>query len=643
MNDMVKELVSKLNKLREEYYNGSSDINDEEFDYYERQLKSLDPNNDYFNQVGSEINYESEKVEHEIPMLSMQKVQTSEDAQKWVNNIGVEYVWIDPKLDGISGKIVYDSLGNLKYVSTRGDGLTGALIQFGDKIESVPKKFLPNSELRGEFIIFKKHQPKFNGPLRNICSGILKRKNYTDEVKYISFVIYDIYKYDNTFEFTDRGDKIKRINDILLNNGEKFNIIPCFKTNNVKEAYELYVNELRDKWEYETDGIIMTVDGDKSVYDSINSRYKITTFNRFNMAVKPPAQFAESEILDIVPSVNRRKISYVARIKPVQLLDAVVSNATLDNYQNIKKNNIGIGTTVLVKRSNDVIPKVYNFYNNPNKEIKSIDLTHCPICGSKLVPVYQDLMCANEFGCAGVYKSKIENIITSFEVKNIGEAIIDEITNILIKKYHSYSLYHFFKAFMPKRNTYEVETEIVEYFNSGKRPEIFKTAIFSLFDKLTEPKLIGSFNIPYIGETSLISHKITSLDTLEKYILELGKKPLLKSAFDITIFNWWRNNDLGRNDLIQCIYILKPYFKDVKSSEDKMTYCISGSVPEGYSNKQDFIDKVNSLTSEYVYVKDVTSSTNILVTCEQNTSKVIKAHKYGINVMNFDDFLKSIV
>ena len=106
--DNVQEIVDKLNKLRESYYNDSSDMNDELFDFYERKLKLLDPNNPYFDQVGSKINYDTEEIEHEIPMLSMQKVQKLEDAEKWFENIGVDNVWIDPKLDGISGKIVYE-------------------------------------------------------------------------------------------------------------------------------------------------------------------------------------------------------------------------------------------------------------------------------------------------------------------------------------------------------------------------------------------------------------------------------------------------------------------------------------------------------------------------------------------------------
>ena len=139
----VKELVKKLNIYREKYYNGVSDIPDEEFDFYERRLKTLDPNNPYFDKVGNKVSKDVEEVEHKIPMLSMQKVQTAEDAEKWYNNLRLNSVWIDPKLDGISGKIVYDSKGNYEYASTRGDGLVGALLPYGKLIDGVPTKPSP--------------------------------------------------------------------------------------------------------------------------------------------------------------------------------------------------------------------------------------------------------------------------------------------------------------------------------------------------------------------------------------------------------------------------------------------------------------------------------------------------------------------
>lgn len=639
----VKELVKKLNLYRSKYYNGESDIPDEEFDFYERRLKTLDPNNPYFDKVGSKISGDLEEVEHKIPMLSMQKVQSAEDAQKWYNNLRLNCVWVDPKLDGISGKIVFDSEGNYKYASTRGDGLIGALLPYGKMIDGVPSKYLPNSELRGEFIIFKKHKNRFNGPLRNVCSGIMKRKEYTNDHQYVSFVIYETYCYDKPFEFRNRGDKINKITKILNELDQKFYIIPTERSSNINEIYNKYISLYRNKWPYETDGIIMTIDGDQNDYNNLNSRYKISSFNRFNMALKPPAEFAESEIIDIIPTVNRRKVSFVAIINPITLLDTRINRATLDNFQNIKKKNIGIGTTVLVKRANDVIPKIFDCYNKPGVNIKHIDLEYCPCCGSKLVPIYQDLMCNNEFGCRDVYNSKLENLVKILDGKNIGETVIRAITDMIADENDKLYMSTFFENFVPVNNTYKYEDKIKLYYdkdleNEGKRPKIFKDALFRMFDNITEIKVISCMNIPYIGENSLLEHGIKSYNDFMKYIETISKKPVLDEVFEITLVKWY-NDKMKRYDLERSIEICKPYFKEVQDPLDNtITYCISGEV-SGFESKDKFVKTVFNTNISFKYDKDVKTTTNYLVTNERGTTKVLKAKKYKIPILTPDEFL----
>ena len=642
----VKELVKKLNIYREKYYNGVSDIPDEEFDFYERRLKTLDPNNPYFDKVGNKVSKDVEEVEHKIPMLSMQKVQTAEDAEKWYNNMRLKSVWIDPKLDGISGKIVYDSKGNYEYASTRGDGLVGALLPYGKLIDGVPTKFLPNSELRGEFIVFKKHRNKFSGPLRNICSGIMKRKEYTPELEYVSFVIYDVHCYDKPFLFTNRGDKINKIAKLLDELDQKYYIVPVERTSNITEIYNKYISYYRNKWPYETDGIIMTMDGDQNDYDNLNSRYKISSFNRFNMALKPPAEFAESEIIDIIPTVNRRKVSFVAVIKPITLLDTRINRATLDNYQNIKKKNIGIGSTVLVKRANDVIPKIFDCYNKPGVKIKYINLERCPCCGNKLVQVYQDLMCDNEFGCRDVYNSKLENLIKILDGKNIGETVIKAISNMIADENKDLFISTFLENFIPVNGSYKYEDKIKIYYDKsidakGKRPKIFKDALYNMFNNLTEIKIISAMNIPYIGEGSLLEHGIKSYENFLDYIKEIEKKPVLDEVFDITLMKWFKD-EKKRYDLQRSIEICKPFFKEVDDpSDNTITYCISGEVP-GFHNKAEFVDTVSNINLTFKYVKDLTSTTNYLVSVERSTSKILKATKYKIPIMGPEEFLNMV-
>ena len=257
-------------------------------------------------------------------------------------------------------------------------------------------------------------------------------------------------------------------------------------------------------------------------------------------------------------------------------------------------------------------------------------------------------MCPNEFGCMAIYESKISNIISKFEILGIGESIIKGICEI-IDKYkdksigYTLTLFDFFAGFMPLPNgSYKYEKDIEEMFNSGVRPKNFKAAMFNFFNNnLTESKLISCFNIPYIGETSLVEHNIRSLQQLRDYIDELENKVVLESVFDSTLFKWWKHNKIGREDMICCVELLKQFFKtEEEITSDTHLYCISGPVPDFYGNKNTYATTISDINSNYKYVKDVTSSIEYLVTTETNTSKVIKAHKYGVKIVDFDEFMK---
>lgn len=650
MNE-IDSLVERLNKYREDYYNGESSIDDEEFDFLERRLKSLDPNNDYFDQVGNKNSAGVIEIEHEIPMLSMQKVQTIEDAQKWCEDIesivgSKIIIEIDPKLDGISGKIVYDSDGKFKYGCTRGDGLVGQIIPFADRVEGVSPKFIPNCELRGEFIIPKKYKSILNGALRNIGNGFMKRKEWSPEVDYMNFVIYDIHFYENPKEFTSRKDKI----DFIKSNipewySNRTHCVDIIETTDIKDIYEKYISSLRDKWDYETDGIIMTVKGNQDIYDLVDSKYKISTFHRYNMALKPPANYAQSKIIDIKSYTNRQKVSFVAVIDPITLMDVHVNRATLDTWKNIKVNNIGIGTTVLVKRTNDVIPKIFKTFNDPKDKIKFVDLTHCPSCGTELVPYYDgDLMCPNEMGCKDIFKSKIEHLINVVGIKNFGPVIISWLVDELYKdeSIKELSFYELFLRIIPdSKDHYIYENKVIEYYNGGKRPEIFKSAINELFNSLTELTLIGGFNIPNIGVQTLINNKITTLKALTEYIKVLDKKPILESDFDKCLYNWYKQGKYV--DLEKSVNLIKSkgftMESDTIDNQNSITFCISGEV-EGFNNKKEFINYICNMNSDLKFVDSVTVDTKYLVSSETKTSKVLKAKKYNIPILTSSEFIK---
>lgn len=650
MNENITNLVNKLNKYRESYYNGEPEVPDEKFDFEERKLKELDPNNSYFDHVGTEKSYTRDiKVEHEIPMLSMQKVQVAKDAIDWYFDIikipGLHFndinpgLWIDPKLDGISGKVVYDNNGNYLYTSTRGNGKIGAKILFGDKIDGVPKHFLANSELRGEFIINKKYRKAFNGPLRNSCAGILKRKEYTDDAQYVSFVIYDVHTYSKSNEiiFKDRKEKLDKLSAIMseMNSiSDKFHIVPVEKTIDINKMYEKYIKHLRNEWPYETDGIIMTIDGGQDNYDLINSKFKISSCNRFNMALKPPALFASSTVRSIDAFTNRMKISFVAKIDPITIGDITCSAATLNNYTDMNEKHIGIGTTVLVNRANDVIPKIVEAYNEEGSTIKYINITKCPVCGAPVMKYNRDLVCTNEYGCSGIYESKLLFLLKVFEVKNIGPSTVHS----LVELYKKYNIPFTFASFIKMNEDGSIDKYISEIFGKGTgKYNIYKKSIKQLFDNADELKLMGGFSIPFTGVSELANHNIKSVKSFLDYISKLNKSISTTSAFDSILVKWMSDKNHS-DDLLNSYNIIKKYCKTIDNMIDgAITYCISGETT-GYS-KQEVIDKLKIINPKLYFVKNFNGNTNYLISEETGTTKVIKAIKYNIPVLTLSEMI----
>ena len=649
--ESVKKLVENLMKWKEAYYNGTPLISDEEFDFEERKLKKIDPNNEYFRKVGYKTSTRDINVKHVVPMLSMQKVQTAEDADKWIKSIentpGLSFqslkygVWIDPKIDGVSGKIVYDKDGNFQYASTRGDGLVGAIIPFANQIKEIPKKFLPNSELRGEFFISKKNRKYFNGPLRNNCSGLLKRKEFTEESEFIEFIIYDVHTYSKSNEivFKDRLDKLNKIKQILEDNDiTNYRIVPVEKTDNIYDIYKKYNEQLRNSWDYETDGIIMTVDGGQDNYNLINSKYTITSFNRFNMALKPPAEFGESVIEDIECYTNRQKISFVAKIKPIYLNGVLVSAATLNNYTDMQEKHIGIGSRILIKRSNDVIPTIVESYNEDATDIKFIKMTKCPCCGQPVIKCNRDLICTNEYGCQAIYESKLSNIIDKLEIKNIGPAIIHNFVNYMKENKLEYTFYNFFNILLDPISRYDY---FIKSTNSDKITNTIDNSIKLFLSKgVSELQILSNFNIPMIGEKMLINHKIFTIKDLNNYCDSVNKS-VIQSAFDGFICKWC-NDKKHIEDLTKTIELLKPFIKDrdIISSDDVL-YCISGDVGN-FKNKQELIDTIQKMNSKCKFVNSVTKDLAFLISEEEGTTKVMKAKKYKIPVYSINDALKTI-
>lgn len=386
-------IVEKLLEAKQAYYEGNPILTDSEFDALEDTLRKEDPENPYFEIVGSPIN-NKEKVTHEIPMLSAQKGKTVQDILDWLKKINAEneFLMIQPKYDGLSGKLVYEN-GKLKQIATRGDGKIGQDITHLKNYISVPKTIFPKEkiEVRGELILNKSYPNPDNKPLRNIAVGLVNRKDSgLEELKYIQFYAY------NVFGTTCKSEREKMTWLDREGKDIPFNVTKTstIKAEQLQEFYNNYIEKFRNEWDFETDGLMITVN-DNSKHKEINSKYTVDHHNHFNIALKPKAEAKETTIKDIEWNVSRQgKLIPVAILEPIFLGGAKIERCTLDNLENVIFKSIGKGSRVIISRANDVIPHLDK--NLDMLASKDLIPDHCPSCSGNLYQKGVHLVCKNK-------------------------------------------------------------------------------------------------------------------------------------------------------------------------------------------------------------------------------------------------------
>lgn len=610
MSDKVKLIVEDLIKYKEAYYNDEPLISDDEFDALEDELRKLDPENDYFTIVGIPTNY-GDKVKHQIPMLSCNKAKSIDEVREWLNKIlnkRVELI-MEPKVDAGSGTVVYDK-GKLQYISTRGDGKEGRIITHLKDYLNIPLTigFTDRIEVRGE--IYLPQNTKFpnpeNKPLRNLANGLINRKDTgLEDLKYLKFVAYQLYGMDITFEDA-------KIN-LLKNLG--FEVVPYKVFMGIKELneyFEMYKSSLREKWLYQTDGLVIVVN-DNKLHDAINSKYVVDHHNHWNIALKPPAESRWTIIEDITWQVSRNgNLIPVVNITPIIIGGATIKNVTANNYENVKKLKLNIGDKIHISRANDVIPFLVE--SVPIRDESELIPTNCPSCGNKLFSGNGvHLQCTNT-NCKEKNIKMINHWATMCEMDEVSEATIRTL-------YENRFIENIVHLYFLKDKTYYLYG--VPGFGQKKVDNLL--AQIEKSKNITIVQFLARLGIEIIGE---------------KAVKKLGIK---------TMEDFWNFNDgtyvIGQNliayrkankqfinDLISVLNISNIVDKQIKGK-----VCMTGS---GHKGRKELIKELEDMG--YEFVDGITKETNILITDDINgdSGKMKQAKKHGVKLMSYEKFFK---
>jgi len=441
--------VEKHNRLY--HVQAKPEITDAEYDKLFDELVALEEKHPELRtpdsptqKVGGAPLEKFEKVEHGLPMLSLEKAYEAAEVQAWIDRMEGDLghplkggFALEPKVDGDSLELVYEK-GALKTASTRGDGRVGENVTHTVRtIRSIPLRLdgAPDLlEVRGEAFIplkdfrkinedqVKKGDEPYMNP-RNLTSGSLKQLDpRITASRPLRFMAHGIGRLQGRkfARHLEAMDFLKKLGLPVVDDLE-----PAATVDEIGKYHQRML-DTRDKRPYEIDGIVLKVD-DLALRDELGARSRSP---RWAIAWKFPAQEKSTQVLAIDWQVGRTgKLTPVARLKPVEVTGVVVTNVSLHNPSQIRKLDVRVGDWVVVTRAGDVIPYIIKSVpsRRTGKEKEPPVPTKCPVCGAPVEPTEPDIFCSAGLSCPAQVKGSLEHFVSrrAMDVEGLGPEWID--------------------------------------------------------------------------------------------------------------------------------------------------------------------------------------------------------------------------
>lgn len=647
--ERMKELINTLNNASNAYYNQSPIMSDYEWDKLYDELATLEYTTEIVladsptHNVGYSVADELKEVEHNHPMLSLDKTKSVDEL---IEFIGDKDCFLSVKADGLTTSLHYIN-GELIGAETRGDGVRGTeCLQNVLTMKNVPKEIPYKDELiiDGETIIgwdtFREindklpEDKKYKHP-RNLVSGSLQLLDSKEAAnRNMRFVAWRVIK---GFEHKTPSEDLFKAKDI------GFDIIPILKSPriNQKEELTILLNQIRESANSHNipyDGAVMAVND----YKIAESMGRTDKFFRHSMAYKYEDELFETVLTDIEWNTSKTGlINPVAIFEPVDLNGAITTRATLHNITYIKDMMLGIGDRIRVYRSNMVIPKVHDSidksgnFNIPSK---------CPICGQPTRIIKENdsevLMCENP-GCKGKLFGRLIHAASrnALDIENLSESTIEKFINLgwlnSIKDIYYLS-------------DHENEMKSIEGFGKKSVEKLLLSINKSRNTSLE--RFVYSLSIPLIGKSA--SKDISKLcednfDNLIGLIKSSPEKLLTIDGFGVVTMNsmakWWYENSLWVYELSKEFTFEKSKSVSNETSNilDGKTFVVTGSVNH-YKNRDEL--KADIVAYGGTVVGSVSSKTSYLINNDINStsSKNQKAKYLNIPIISEEQFLAMI-
>ena len=653
----AKKRIEELNKLTAyyatKYYDDDApEISDFEYDMLMNELKNLEKEfpefvskNSLTQKVGGTVKEGFEKVEHAVPLQSLQDVFSLEEVNEFClkmqkENV-TEYV-VETKIDGLSVALEYKN-GEFIRGATRGNGLVGEDVTENLKtIKHIPQKLKEPIDIivRGEVFIGKEDFDKLNETLdederfanaRNLAAGSLRQLDSKIAAsRPLDIFIFNVQKCE-TKEFTSHYESLKYLKSIGFNINPV--LIPCDTIIKVKNAIEK-IGEMRPDLDFGIDGAVVKV-------DNLALREKIgTTFKtpKWAVAYKYPPEQKETVLKDIVCQVGRTgAITPMAILEQVIVAGSKISKTTLHNEDFVKEKDLKIGDRVIIQKAGDVIPEVVRaVVEKRTGEEKDFEMpTTCPVCGGEVIRVPgQSVNKCIGIECPARNLRNIEHFASkeAMNIDGLGEKVIEQL--------YEKGLIHNIA------DIYSLKVEdVASLKKDGKR---FAEKLINNINKSKEnnlDRLITALGIEQVGAKSakILAKRFGTMDDLAK--ANFGTLTFVDEIGEITansIREFFMQDQT--KDLLKKLKAAGVNMREIEdeNSDNRFlgkTFVLTGTL-ENFTRDEasEIIEKFGGKTSG-----SVSKKTSYVLAGEDAGSKLTKAQSLGIPVITeaqFDEMIK---
>ena len=653
MENKLRNLIEQLNNLNYHYYTLDDPIvTDGEYDLLYDQLVKLEEETGIIypdsptQSVGDKILDKFEKHTHLQRLYSLQKAQSFGELQDWIDRVEkihsqfnagndeklppLEYC-VELKFDGLTLNLTYED-GFLQMASTRGTGIVGEEIL--DQVKTI--KSIPLSidykglmEVSGEGVMhlstLKKYNETYDIKLknaRNAAAGALRNLN-TAETKKRNL---DAYIYNVGVMQPQILNSQQEVAQFLKNN--RFKTHPYFEVvKNYGEIIEQIkiIEKMRKEIDVLTDGVVIKVD-DFRTREILGFTNK---FPRWAIAYKFEAEEFTTIVREVDWNVGRTgKVTPIAKLDPVDIDGVTVSRATLNNYDDIERKQVKLGSRVIIRRSNDVIPEILMALEDDSLETKIIEKpTHCPACNSELFYDKVHIYCPNSLECIPQMNARIDHFASrsAMNIDGLSSKTLDKMIETLnITRIDQ--IYDITKDDLLRLEGFKDKKaqKIIDAIESSKNPNL--------------GAFIYALGIPNVGEktSSDLADRFGSFENLRnakhEQLLEVEDIGEITAQDIVNFFNEEHIID-GLDRLLSKGITFKKSQQTKGSNLDGITMVVTGTI-EGYNRKE--IEKELKLRGAKVS-GSVSKNTDILLAGESAGSKLEKARGFNTKIYEGDE------